>query len=304
MPDSPAYQPIPGQGTPAAMDPSATDQPALPKGLEFLSNLIGAASRLMPNIAVPFEKTKGRAIVMVEDPQALYPNALLPCVDQRFAFRFTNDGANTRLLLTAATVQAIDVFAAGTGDIGTPVGLWWTLQDGDTTLQQNGSFVFRGHTFWAWGHTFSYEGVGYRGGQGASATDPVVKDRNLQDGFGSYAEMIAEAVSTQVGFQIKAQGDECPRFLGNIAYNGDTSQMKGGGLLSIGDASLPFKPWERPFRIGSRDSFNKINGTFQMSVDLQINYIGGNAPTGDVYAFYRIRVCGGRECGEVIPGCQ
>jgi hypothetical protein len=93
--------------------------------------------------------------------------------------------------------------------------------------------------------------------------------------------------------------------MGNFAYNGDNSQMRGGGLLAISSATLPagFKPWERDAHVGARDDFNKWTSTFALSTRIDVAYQAGNAPTGDVFQQFRFRLYGTRICGTKVPGC-
>lgn len=258
-----------------------------------------AASRLIPNgYMVP-----NGGVGIQEDPSFLYPNSMLPCLDQRFFIVFDNDTVNSRLVLTKASLENISLLTSGQGNTGAGLNLWWNQTYADTTIQKDGAFVYRGHTFWGNGHTFAFEMAAYRTGEG-DADDAITSSRNLMDGAGSYAEQALALIAHNVGFQMTPAGSQCPIFLGNIAYNGDMAQLRGPGLPSIADPQLPFKSWERPVNFGSRDSPFQMNAQLTMGpTEVSILYTDGNEPLADLYIGFRLRVCGFRECGEYVPGC-
>lgn len=238
-----------------------------------------------------------------DDPDSVYPNAQLPCLDQTFALPFTDDPANSRLVITQADLQAITLLSTGFSDPGDALGFWWTQTYADSTVQRDGQLVFDGHTFWGTAHSLSFEGLGVREGTGV-ATDALRFGSLLSNGAGSYAEQILLAAGTRIGLQIIPQGSQCPSYLGNLAYTGDQGQVVGAGLPTVSDPQLPFKRWERPYNFGSRDSAYKstLNLTMGPS-EIRIPYIAGNPPPGDLYAFWRLRICGFRHCGKYVPGC-
>lgn len=235
-----------------------------------------------------------------KSPQAKYPAGLNDCVSIRVAFKFVLDAVTGTLTLTKATTEALSPFSVGVGDSGANVGLWGPLGIGDSTLQKGGTFVFDYHTFIAFAHTFAFEGLYYRGGAGTADTDPLVKSILLDQ----YEALILKSMAHSVGFSIKAQGDECPKWMGSLIENGDRAQVFGTSAHSLSNPTFPTREWTSALAIGAKDDFTKIEGTFTTSHDQVINPIAGNVATGDVYALVRLRVCGKRFCGKLVAGCE
>lgn len=269
----------------------------LVKAVDFFQN---APTRFVPNsFMVPTGK-----LGVQEDPGFIYPNSMLPCLDQRFLIVFENDTVNRRLVLSKTSLESISLLTSGQGNSGASLNLWWPQTYADTTIQKEGALVYRGHTFWGSGHTFAFELGAYRAGEGTAA-DALATSRNLMDGAGSYVEQGLALVAHNVGFMMRPAASECPIYLGNIAYNGDMAQLRGPGLPSIADPQLPFKTWERPVNFGSKDSPFQMNAQLTMGPqEVAILYTDGNEPISDLYLGFRLRVCGWRECGEYVPGCR
>lgn len=245
----------------------------------------------------------------VEDPQAQYPNSMMPCIDSIFGITVENDTVNGKLVVPAAGIAQIELFSAGQGDSGTPVGVYWKLGPGDSTLQKGGAFVFSNNTFVAFGHTVGLEFLARRGGDpdAPSSTDPVIIDSLYQNGWGNYYSLLSTTLGFRVGLTFAWQGDQAPKFMGNLAFNGDSSQATGGGLVAMSAAvngAGRYIPWERQFLIGPRDSYTKAFASLSMSNDIELPYIEENPPpAGNLLMVYRLRVFGGRKCGELTPGC-
>lgn len=294
------------------MSSVARNYDALINGADKREDLVGmvvrtadyfrdALTRFLPNTwMMPTNK-----VGIQDDPDYIYPNSMLPCLDESFMIVFEDDPVDGVLRLTKESLERITLLSTGIGDPGDALNIWWQQSYADTTLQESGVFVYQGHTFWGTAHTFAIEGVWYRGVNEDDPTlDPIRLSRNLMDGAGSYYEQALLIVAMLVGLQAQPNGSQCPVWLGNIGYNGDMAQVTGAGLPTISQPELPFKTWERPLNFGSRDSAFKMNAKLTMGPSVaEIEYTGSNPPAGDLYVKIRIRICGFRECGEYVPGC-
>lgn len=252
-----------------------------------------------------FYAETGEAGPKIERPLVKYRSAFLPCVETIMLYKWTRTAAGGLTLAKTVTSQ-IQLFSAGVEDPGTTVGAWFNLDSADTTLEKEGAPVYERHSYWAFGHTVAYEGLYRRGGNGTDITNPRTFMNQLDDGPGSYGELMLQAAAFGTSLTFQYQGDKCPRFMGTLASNPDRAQLIGGGRFSMANPELPFQRWARPSHFGAKDEFAKLQGNVVQSTDLEIDPIGGNTIPDDltaVYQQFRVRLYGVRVCGNPEDGC-
>jgi len=243
---------------------------------------------------------------MIEEPLVKYKSAFLPYVEQDFMLPLART-ATGGLELTVAAVQAIQLFTSGVDQSGAPNGEWWIQTSANNTLEKEGAPVYARHSYWAFGDTVSFEGLYVRiVTETPSAIDPLAADPILDNGPGSYSELVLQVLANNVSRTYRYQGNDCPRYQGTLGSNGDRAQVIGGGRHSISLPDLPYQRWARPSHFGSKDEYAKLTGKLESSIDLQIKPIGGNAipsTTPFVFAKFRVRLYGVRVCGNPEDGC-